>query len=802
MSRVTTVRDIDWIKHSFMLAGERIETNKDLVRYRNLSPADFKYEGTGFGESIVINPAPQMTPWADIRKQGLWTGSTGGVNSKDTVSTYFVGVGRAYTEMFIENRQTVHIRFGVTQYNGLLTFFTGFYDNNSAILARQGRASLSYYFGYLTGALATLWLAPIILAGTGLRYILGRTSSKYMTLKPTMPLYWERVTVIMNNIGAQLGIIPRAFSNTGAFNGNNKAFGVQDQNGNNVASGGVKDLEDLRNGQDSEDYKQHLHRIMPDLFHTDGTLNVLGGVLGGARRQIEWNNRITNLATMMGSTSSKSTYDAMIDYLSQPLNGTSSSNYKLFDYLKEYHGGVVGSLKDKSLDGDTVGDTLEAAAATGDTATLQQLGSASSTTNQEGSLTSDAAASITGDGVSATNSSFLSATAGSVAQPSSATQQSQSTSSASVTGIDEAGLNSQLNKPRDQEMLTMVKPTGTALTAEESAQLQQDIQNGGESNVLEKAYKVVTGWLTTAADTFETEWNNGSAFLNLAVNYTGSGSMSINNSTKETMISSTLKNTSATARDSRISLSDFNTGLGFIDAGLQAVRNVFAGALDSVSMSGFMALAGNAFIDIPKQWDDSTATVPTANFTIELVDPSGNKISNYLNQYMTIACLLAGATPLSTGTQSYTSPFVCEAYCQGHFAIRYGMITQLTVRHGTGNLGYSSVDKRPLAFAIDVEIADFSSVYHASISNGMSPLNIFKRVFDDDNIFNDYLSTITGMQLEDMVMPKRKLAIRFATQIKNVQSWWAPEHIASRMAGSSPIQTLNKLFGPTSFPGT
>jgi hypothetical protein len=53
------VRDLDWVQHSFMLAGERVELSKDLVRYRNLSSADFKYTATGFGESIILNPAPQ-----------------------------------------------------------------------------------------------------------------------------------------------------------------------------------------------------------------------------------------------------------------------------------------------------------------------------------------------------------------------------------------------------------------------------------------------------------------------------------------------------------------------------------------------------------------------------------------------------------------------------------------------------------------------------------------------------------------------------------------------------------------------
>lgn len=798
------IRDLDWVQHSFMLAGERIELSKELNRFRNLSSADFKYTGSGFGQSIIINPTPQFTPFADIRRKGLWIGSGGSVKSAKSRSEFFRGMGRAYSEMIDDNRQVVHIRFGVTQFKGLISFFTGFYDNQSAMLARQGRVSLAYYFGLLSTSLATLWLQPIILAGQGLNYILGRTSSKYMDLKPTMPIYWERVQVIMNNIGANLGVIPRFMTNTGAFDGNEKAFGVQNSNGKDVATGGVKDLEDLRAGQANEDYKGHMHRIMPDIFKKDGTLDVQWAVLQGARRQVEWNNRVSTLTTAMGSNNSKESYLAIIDYLSRPVTGKDFSPLTMEDYLKNYHKSVIGSVTDRFLDGDNVGDIIEKAVSSGDKDALANLSKASATT-EEAPITDTAAADATGTDVNKNNNgSFDAATQGNVQQAPSETQASQTADGGGeVSGISADELKSQVFKAPQQEMKTVVRAVeGATATGSDAAALQKELQDGETNNVAEKFYKVVTGWLGQAKETFDLEWKNGSAFLNLGVNYTGGGSMSIANATKETMIAGTLKGVSATARDSRISLSDFKTGFSFIDGATQMVGDVFSGALDAVSMSGLMALAGNAFIDFPKQWDDSTATVPTANFTIELRSFSGNMIADYLYLYTTVACLLAGATPLSTGPQSYTSPFVCEAYCRGSFAIRYGMITSLTVRHATGNLGYSAADRRPLAFDIDVEIADFSSVYHAAISNGMSPINIFKRVFDDDNAFGDYISTISGLQLDDMVNPKRKLSLRMATQIKNVQSWWSPTHIASRMAGTTPVQTLNKLFGPSTYAGT
>lgn len=805
------VRDLDWVQHSFMLAGERVELSKDLVRYRNLSSADFKYTATGFGENIILNPAPQFTPFADIRRAGLWSGAGGNVKTKEGRAAYFVGMGQAYSEMIDDNRQKVHIRFGVTQYKGLITFFTGFYDNQSAILARQGRTSLAYYFGLLTTSLATLWLQPIILAGQGLNFILGRTSSRYMDLKPTMPLYWERVQVILNSMGANLGVIPRFLGNTGMTGSGKESYKTAGDKGAWYnGTGGVKDIEELQLDDKETDYKGYMHRLMPDIFEADGTLEVAKAMQGGARRQVEWNSRVTNLTTALGTNTSKETFNAVVDYLSKPI--TSTPGMKMVDYLAHYHKSVIGDLAKRALDGDAAGDLIESAVNSGDKAKLEALSKAAgseTTTGQEDAGNGAAVADATGQETAVNpeqTSSFAAATEGTAKAPETATQQSQQpvdTATGEVSGIDEEGLKKEVFKPREKEMLTVVRTVPDAkLTDEETEAMRKSIAEGTAFDGVDKVYKVVTGWLSEAKDSFEMEWKNGSAFLNLGVNYTGSGSMSVQNATKETLIAGTLKGVSATSRDSRISLSDFKTGFGFIDGALQMVGDVFSGALDAVSMSGLMALAGNAFVDFPKQWDDSTATVPTANFTIELRSFSGNVIADYLYLYSVVACLLAGASPLSTGPQSYTAPFVCEAYCQGHFAIRYGMISSLTIRHGVGNLGYGARTQRPLAFDIDVEIVDLSSVYHAPISNGMSPINIFKRVFDDDNIFNDYVSTITGLQLEDMVNPKRKLAIRFATQMRNVKSWWSPTHVAQRVAGTDTVQVLNKLFGPTTYAGT
>lgn len=788
-------RDLDWIQYSFLLAGERVELSSELRQYRKLSGADFKYMGSGFGEDVVINPRPQFTPFADIRRPGLWAGGSTSIKTPENISSYFVGMGRAYSDMFHDNRQVVHIRFGVTQYKGLLTFFTGFYDQSAAILARQGRASIAYYFGYVAGSLATLWLAPFVLAGQAVKYLLGRNSSSYMSLKPAMPLYWLRANTIMNNIGANLGIIARTFENTGLYDGKKE---VLDAQGKPVSTAGVNDLADLNDAQNSQYYKESMYRLMPDIWDRNGQLDLQKAVNQGIRKQREHNNRVNEQANKLGANTATSVFKTIIAELNKPITGTKYPAMATAEYVKLYHGGVLGSIKDKNLDSDNVGDAVQAKIDAGDADGLKKLASDASATEGGNAAVADG----TGD-AGAGAPELAAATEGNVEPAPTATAESQAIAEAAGvnTGVSSTEIGAMLKKAKATEMLTTTRPKETAeATDQEKLAQQAESAEGQDKNYFSKKFDILQGWMSSFSDELENEWNRGSAFLNLEINYTGAGSMNLSNSSKETTISGTMKGVSGAARDTRISASDFKTGFGFVDAGMQMMQDLFTGGLDAVKMSGLMALAGNAFTVFPKQWDDSTVSVPTANFTIELRSFTGNDIHNYMTLYPTIACLLAGAVCPSTGPQSYTAPFVLEAYSRGAFAIRYGMISSLTIRHGVGNLGYND-NRRPIAFEIDVELADLTGFYHTSISNGASPINIFKRVFDDDNSFNDYISTITGLSIDDMVDPRRKFSLNMAKQMANVRSWWSPSQVSSRLVNSTPITVLNKIFGPSTFPG-
>lgn len=819
---IGTISDSSWVTRSFMLSGEGIYAAKENVeRWRRFSSADLKFVGTGLGENTVLNSPAQFTPLADIPRQGLWKREgefkitpipRGG---KQPTFTY--GMGRCYAESIDDNKQVVHLRFGTVTYKGLVTFFTSFYDTESSNLARYGRASISYYFGLAIGTIATLPLAPVILAGKVWNYLVGRSSSRYMDLKPNMPLFWSRVNVIYNMLGANLGIIARTYQNEGFDEKVKDAF--FERNRGNPA---VEDLESET--QTFKSYKEFMMHApeLQGMFKNSGAIDFFKVARMAARREIEVERKIHERA--ISQSTMRGTRDAILAFIDSPDDITAGErDISLEKYLTDFFKSVLGSISEIMLEiggvEDKVTSAVNAMMDNSDPDALNKLATARQSSNQEqsvsGETSSDQAAvdSFVGNSSILPNSMGLSyggmdlglpSTPGTVSNAprslngngTAATKQPANPTATSTAEVDQvSGL--PIGAPVEGEV--------PAFDNSELNQVKREAEFKSTAKVTESNgqsyWDLVTGWFSQAGSFFDTEWNQGGTFLNLAVQYTGSSTISFSNSLKDTMIQGTFNGASASGRDARVSLADYQTGFDFIDTATNMVRNLFGGVMNSVQMSGLLALAGNAFVDIPKQWDSSSVSFPTASFRIEIRHPYGNEMSAYLNVYPVVAALLAGALPISTGPQSYTSPNVCECYCQGLSAIRLGMITDLSITSGVGNLGYTR-DRRPLAFDIDFTVADLSSIMHMPISNGFNPLSPTRRVLDDDNAFLDYLSTITGVHMRDMVDPRRKLAIRLAARYQDYRSFISPSHIAARISNIGGIMALNKVLGSSTLAGT
>jgi hypothetical protein len=289
---------------------------------------------------------------------------------------------------------------------------------------------------------------------------------------------------------------------------------------------------------------------------------------------------------------------------------------------------------------------------------------------------------------------------------------------------------------------------------------------------------------------FQAELRDGSNWVAFRLDEAGSIGESFNNTTKEPSIAATINGISAKAQEARVNTMNLNLGAGVIGDTLKAfmgaATDVAMGLADGVGLSGLAVLGGGAYADIQNVWDNSSASLPTESFTIQLRTPYGNKVSIFQNLYMPLAMLLAGALPLSTGPSSYTSPFMCQCFVPGRMQTRCGMITDLSITRGTSNAGWS-VDGLPLGIDITFTVTDMSSIMHV-------PLDERAGILDDDNAFNDYMAVLGALGIAEQFYPVQKLKRNMATKYRQFESMFSTAHTAQWAAGTMPGRVMSAFY--------
>ena len=333
-----------------------------------------------------------------------------------------------------------------------------------------------------------------------------------------------------------------------------------------------------------------------------------------------------------------------------------------------------------------------------------------------------------------------------------------------------------------------------------------------------------SGWGNRFVDFFEGERRDGSSFVTFRVDYSGTANESFSNSTREADIQQKLNSTSASTRTQRINLAQGNIGDGALatlaESAVSGVQDILTGVGNYFQISGLAGvLAGSAFVDIPKVWDQSTANLPKMDYTVQLRSPYGNRYSRLQNLIVPLCMLLAGALPLSTGSRSYTSPFLCEAYCRGRAAIRLGMIDSISISRGEGNVGWNQ-DGEPLGIDVTFSIVDLSSVLHMPIAAAFTSTTglksivgaaastagegvegfvsgtlaaLSKSVYEEDNSYTDYMGVLGSLSWQDMVYVSNKWRLAMTRQMRTFESWRSPAHAASWVGGTLPGRLINAL---------
>lgn len=321
------------------------------------------------------------------------------------------------------------------------------------------------------------------------------------------------------------------------------------------------------------------------------------------------------------------------------------------------------------------------------------------------------------------------------------------------------------------------------------------------------------GWFGSLKSMFEAERRDGAQFVTFRVGYSGSVGESFSSSVEESQIAQKFNSTSSSSRSARFDFADGNVGIPGLNTVMSSVKEMIGGTLEGLHMSGLMALAGNAFVDIPKTWSGSTADLPKATYTIKLRSPYGTRMSRLMNLYIPLAMLLAAALPLSTGKRSYTSPFICEAFCRGRHAIRLGMVTDMSITRGVGNLAWSQ-DGDPLGIDVTFTIADMSTVMHLPITSNFGMTDkaiqaagdliggqagqeaasmIQKGTYDDDNAFTDYLAVLGSLSWQDLVYATRRWRLARYRQMQNWTSWKSPARVSSWLGNTTLGRIINAV---------
>jgi hypothetical protein len=296
-------------------------------------------------------------------------------------------------------------------------------------------------------------------------------------------------------------------------------------------------------------------------------------------------------------------------------------------------------------------------------------------------------------------------------------------------------------------------------------------------------------------------FKDGAEFATFRVDHTGSVEESFQSSTGETDIAQKFNSASAQGRAAKFSLFGGNIDGGPLDAVKNGLGSIIEGGISGIPFIGstimpaLKAGAGAAYADIPEYWQNSSFTMPRMSYTMQLVAPYGNPLSQMINIYIPLCMILAGALPLSTGKQSYTSPFLCQVFDQGRCQTRLGIIDSLQITRGVSNLGFN---KKKQAMAIDVSftIKDLSTVMHMPIATGFA-LDPLEGIFDEDTIFTDYISVLASNNLGKNIYVAQKFNKRLMARYRQIQEMTSPSFWAGYLHDKTPLGMIDMFFRET-----
>jgi hypothetical protein len=298
---------------------------------------------------------------------------------------------------------------------------------------------------------------------------------------------------------------------------------------------------------------------------------------------------------------------------------------------------------------------------------------------------------------------------------------------------------------------------------------------------------------------FEGTMYDAALFVGFRVEKGVDTSESFSNETGPSTIAGQVNSKAEQARDARFSTAYGNVDGGAGSAFLSAIGAVLKGAADTVVGSSVEnILAGAGVVDFPDVWKSSSFS-KSYHFNMSLRSPYGDQYSILQNLYIPLALLLGGALPRGIGQAAYTAPFVCRAYCKGMFAVPLGMITNMTVKRGADQFGWTSA-RLPTCLDVSFEIKDLSPAMYLAIADG-GTWSALKEAFGANSNFQEYLMTLSGMGLADRTTWIRNIYRKAQYLLGQVQqSKVSPFYWGQALGQTLPARMLSRLLPNTRLP--
>lgn len=262
-------------------------------------------------------------------------------------------------------------------------------------------------------------------------------------------------------------------------------------------------------------------------------------------------------------------------------------------------------------------------------------------------------------------------------------------------------------------------------------------------------------------------------FIGLRIEKGVDTSETFTNETGQSSVAQQVNSKVQAARDAKFSTENGNIGGGMIGGAisdlLSGLGGVLTGAASAVGLDGAaQILAGNGMIDFPDVWKDSSSS-KNYSFTMHLRSPYGDPVSILQNLYFPLALVLCGGLPRAVGQASYTSPFVCRAYCKGMFAIPLGMISNITVKRGDDQFGWTTA-RLPSVLEVTFQIKDLSPALYLGLSDSGSSVSALQQIFATNSNFQEYLMTLSGMGLSERLTWIKQLRLKANYLLAQLQS--------------------------------